>query len=137
MVGLLLARPRISTLHQRLRPLETKSSLAGLQFKAERRHGPLSDLLRGFDLAVVIGAPIFRYYHTSWGRQGCQLLQVTNDPSDAASALVGDSLLGDAKLTLEALLELVEDGSFRTPPKPLNLQRKLPEPQTAAKFPPL
>jgi benzoylformate decarboxylase len=91
---------------------------------------PLSDRLRGFDLAVVIGAPIFRYYPYIPGPvlpQGCQLLQVTNDPSDAASALVGDSLLGDAKLTLEALLELVEDGSSRTPPKPLDLQRKLPE----------
>jgi benzoylformate decarboxylase len=93
--------------------------------------GPLSDRLRGFDLAVVIGAPIFRYYPYVPGPvlpQGCQLLQVTNDPSDAASGLVGDSLLGDAKLSLEALLELVEDGSFRTPPKPINLQRKLPEP---------
>src|SRR5258708_2555216 len=28
---------------------------------------------------------------------------------------------------LEALLELVENGSSRTPPKPLDLQRKLPE----------
>jgi benzoylformate decarboxylase len=77
---------------------------------------PLSDRLRGFDLAVVIGAPIFRYYPYIPGPvlpQGCQLLQVTNDPSDAASALVGDSLLGDAKLTLGALLELVEDRPAR------------------------
>lgn len=93
--------------------------------------GPLSTRLKGFDLAVVIGAPVFRYYPYIAGPvlpPGCELLQITNDPSDAAGALVGDSLLGDAKLTLEALLELVEDGSSRTPPKPLNLQRKLPEP---------
>ena len=92
--------------------------------------GPLSTRLTGFDLAVVIGAPVFRYYPYIAGPvlpPGCELLQITNDPSDAAGALVGDSLLGDAKLTLEALLELVEDGSSRTPPKPLNLQRKLPE----------
>ncbi len=83
--------------------------------------GPLSSRLQGFDLAVVIGAPVFRYYPYIPGPvlpQGCQLLQVTNDPTDAAGALVGDSLLGDAKLTLEALLALVEDGSSRTPPKP-------------------
>jgi benzoylformate decarboxylase len=57
-----------------------------------------------------------------------KLLQITNDPSDAAGALVGDSLLGDAKLTLEALLELVEDGSSRAAPKPLNIPRTLPSP---------
>jgi benzoylformate decarboxylase len=93
--------------------------------------GPLSDRLQGFDLAVVIGAPIFRYYPYIAGPvlpQGCELLQVTNDPNDAAGALVGDSLLGDAKLTLEALFGLVEAGSFRTPPKPLNLRRDLPAP---------
>jgi len=93
--------------------------------------GPLSDRLKGFDLAVVIGAPIFRYYPYVAGAvlpPGCELLQITNDPSDAASALVGDSLLGDTKLALEALLELVESGSSRTPPKPLKLRRNLPEP---------
>src|SRR5271166_2623082 len=92
--------------------------------------GPWSERLEGFELAVVIGAPVFRYYPYVSGPvlpPGCELLQVTNDPSDAAGALVGDSLLGDAKLTLEALLELVDDGSSRTPPKPLNLQRKQPE----------
>jgi benzoylformate decarboxylase len=93
--------------------------------------GPLSSRLQGFDLAVVIGAPVFRYYPYVPGPvlpPGCELLQVTSDPSDAALALVGDSLLGDAKLTLEALLSLVEDGSSRTPPKPRILDRKLAEP---------
>jgi benzoylformate decarboxylase len=93
--------------------------------------GPLSDRLKGFDLAVVIGATVFRYYPYIAGSvlpAGCELLQITNDPSDAGSALVGDSLLGDAKLTLQALLELVEDGSSRTAPRPLNLPRDLPSP---------
>jgi benzoylformate decarboxylase len=93
--------------------------------------GPLSDRLKGHDLAVVIGAPVFRYYPYVAGPvlpAGCALLQITNDPGDAASALVGDSLLGDAKLTLEALLNLVEDGSSRTAPKPLQIPRTLPSP---------
>jgi benzoylformate decarboxylase len=94
--------------------------------------GPLSDRLKGFDLAVVIGAPVFRYHAYIAGPvlpAGCELLQVTtNDPSDASSALVGDSLLGDARLTVEALAELVEDGSSRTAPRPLNLPRTLPSP---------
>ena len=93
--------------------------------------GPLSDRLKGFDLAVVIGAPVFRYYPYIAGPAlppGCDLLHITTDQSDAASALVGDSLLGDAKLTLDALLELVDDGSSRTAPKPLHLPRSLPSP---------
>jgi benzoylformate decarboxylase len=93
--------------------------------------GPLSDRLRGFDLAVVIGAQVFRYHADVPGPvlpAGCELLQVTNDPTDASSALVGDSLLGDARLTLEALIELVEDGSSSTAPKPFNLSRSLPSP---------
>jgi Thiamine pyrophosphate enzyme, central domain len=50
--------------------------------------GPLSDRLKGFDLAIVIGAPVFRYYPYIAGPvlpAGCELLQVTNDPSDASS----------------------------------------------------
>ena len=93
--------------------------------------GPLSSRLQGFDLVVVIGAPVFRYYPYVAGPvlpQGCELLQVTSDPSDAALALVGDSLLGDTKLTLKALLASVEDGSSRMPPKPRILERKLVEP---------
>jgi benzoylformate decarboxylase len=94
-----------------------------------RAMGPLSDRLKGFDLAAVIGATVFRYHAYVPGPvlpAACKLLQVTNDPSDASSALVGDSLLGDARLTLEALLELVEDGSSRTAPKPLNPSRVNP-----------
>lgn len=93
--------------------------------------GPLSDRLKGFDLAVVVGAPVFRYYPYIAGPvlpPGCELLQITNDASDAAAALVGDSLLGDAKLTLEGLSELVDDGSARVAPKPLSLPRNLPSP---------
>jgi benzoylformate decarboxylase len=93
--------------------------------------GPLGERLRGFELAVMIGAPVFRYYPYISGTvlpPGCELLQVTNDPSDAASALVGDSLLGDARLALEALLEQVEPGSSRVPPEPLELPHTLPSP---------
>jgi benzoylformate decarboxylase len=83
--------------------------------------GPISQILSGHDLLVVIGAPVFRYYPYVPGPvvpEGAALLQITNDPTDAGSALVGDSLLSDTKLALEGLLELVEGGSSRpTPPK--------------------
>ncbi len=85
--------------------------------------GPLGERLRGFELAVVVGAPVFRYYPYIAGAvlpTGCELLQITNDHGDAASAAAGDSLLGDARLALEGLLELVEPEASRVPPKPLD-----------------
>jgi benzoylformate decarboxylase len=92
--------------------------------------GPLSQRLEGYDLIVVIGAPVFRYYPYVPGPvvpEGASLLQVTADPTDAGSALVGDSLLSDAKLALQALLELVEDGSSRTRPDVRQISKALPE----------
>ena len=72
--------------------------------------GPLSDKLEGHDVAIVIGAPVFRYYPYVPGNYvpaGLRLLHVTDDPSEAGKAPVGDSLLGDAVLTLQGLTEQV------------------------------
>ena len=91
--------------------------------------GPLSHQLEGHDLIVVIGAPVFRYYPWVAGPvlpDGAALLQITDDPSDAGSALVGDSLLSDAKLALESLLALVESGKARSTPSPRQVPKDLP-----------
>ncbi|MFO1079544.1 MAG: benzoylformate decarboxylase [Reyranellaceae bacterium] len=69
--------------------------------------GPLAAKLAGHDLALVIGAPVFRYYPYVAGRylpDGLELLHVTDDPEMSAKAPVGDSLLSDSRLFLEALL---------------------------------
>ena len=68
--------------------------------------GPLSTALTGFDLVLVVGAEIWRYYPYAAGPvspPGLELLQITNDPHDAGSALVGDTILSDARLALEQL----------------------------------
>ena len=90
---------------------------------------PLSQQLAGHDLIVVIGAPVFRYYPFVFGPvtpEGAKLIQITEDPTDAGSALVGDSLLSDAKLAIDALLELVEDGNTRSAPSPRQVPKALP-----------
>ena len=72
--------------------------------------GPLSKKLKGHDLIIVIGAQVFRYYPFIAGDylpQGAELLQVTNDPWDAAAAVAGDSLLSDARLALEAFIDAI------------------------------
>jgi benzoylformate decarboxylase len=68
--------------------------------------GPLSKKLEGHDVALVIGAPVFRYYPYVAGPylpKGLRLLHISDDPAETARAPVGDSLLGDAVLSLIAL----------------------------------
>jgi benzoylformate decarboxylase len=72
--------------------------------------GPLSKLLSGHDLVVVVGGPVFRYYPYVAGSylpEGARLLHVTDDPSIAAKAAVGDSVLADSQLFLEDIIPLV------------------------------
>jgi benzoylformate decarboxylase len=74
--------------------------------------GPLSKKLQGHDIALVIGAPVFRYYPYVPGPYlpgGLRLLHISDDPSETARAPVGDSLLGDAVLSLEGLKQLLGD----------------------------
>jgi benzoylformate decarboxylase len=70
--------------------------------------GPLAKLLEGHDVALVVGAPVFRYYPYVPGPYlpaGLRLLHISDDPAETARAPVGDSLLGDAVLSLTALSE--------------------------------
>jgi benzoylformate decarboxylase len=93
--------------------------------------GPMCKALRGHDLVIVIGAQVFRYYPFVAGDylpEGTELLQVTNDPYDAGAAIVGDSLLSDAKLALEAFIDAVPAVKSRPVLAPLHVERKLPSP---------
>ncbi|MGC5018329.1 benzoylformate decarboxylase [Micromonospora sp. DT47] len=90
---------------------------------------PLAEKLRGHDTVLVVGAPVFRYYPHVPGDhlpEGTRLLHVTDDADEAARAPVGDSLLGDAGLTLAALLDLLP-AADRPGPAP----RPAPEPPEA------
>jgi benzoylformate decarboxylase len=93
--------------------------------------GALSKKLRGHDLIIVVGAQVFRYYPYVPGEylpEGAELLQITNDPYDAAAAIVGDSLLADAKLALEALNDAIPEVTSRPAPTAPHIERKLPSP---------
>jgi len=68
--------------------------------------GPLSESLEGHDVALVVGAPVFRYYPYVAGDylpSGLRLLHVSEDPAETSRAPVGESLLGDAVLCLAGL----------------------------------
>ena len=76
--------------------------------------GLLSEKLAGHDLVLVIGASVFRYYPWVPGPylpEGARLLHITSDPDESGRAPVGDSLIGDAVLAIEALTTMVPQRS--------------------------
>jgi benzoylformate decarboxylase len=82
--------------------------------------GPLSETLYGYDLVVVVGASVFSYYPNIPGPllpEGTELVAITSDPDEAARAPMGDAVVADVKLTLEALLSEAPE-SDRDPPQP-------------------
>jgi benzoylformate decarboxylase len=91
--------------------------------------GPLGKRLKGYDLVIVIGAEVFRYYPYVAGEylpQGTELLQITADPLYANKAVAGDALLSDAKLALESLVQLVPKVQGRTLPPAPRVETKPP-----------
>ena len=99
----------------------------------------ISDRLAGHDLAVVIGAEVFRYYPYVPGDYlpaGTELLQITANPETAAAARAGDSLLGDPKTAIDLLLDMVAEGSGRAAPEPMARPRLLPRVPSSPLTPP-
>ncbi|MGI4790055.1 MAG: benzoylformate decarboxylase [Janthinobacterium lividum] len=96
---------------------------------------PLGDKLAGHDVALVVGAPVFRYYPYVPGEylpSGLRLIHITDDPGEAARAPVGDSILGDPALALASLTGMVSP-SGRSLPEPMPKQ---PTPEAATPITP-
>jgi benzoylformate decarboxylase len=84
---------------------ETHALFAGF-LPAER--GQLLARLTGCDLALVLGAPVFTYHVEGEGAlvpAETALVQLTDDPAEAARAPLGLSIVTDLKLGIGALLE--------------------------------
>ena len=82
--------------------------------------GPLSQTLEGHDLVLVIGSSVFPYYPYLPGpllAASTRLVAITSDPDEAARAPMGEAIVADVALTLDALLALVGDAE-REPPQP-------------------
>ncbi len=92
--------------------------------------GQLSEALRGYDLVVVIGAPVFTFHvegHASIFEGATRLFQITDDAEAAAVTPAGTSIIATMRPALAALLETVGE-TKRTMPK----GRVLPAPPQAA-----
>ena len=96
--------------------------------------GQLSEALRGHDLVVVIGAPVFTFHvegHASIFDGATQLFQITDDPDTAAVTPAGTSIIATMKPALAALIELTGE-TKRAPPKGRTLP---PTPKAADPIP--
>ncbi|MFL5823756.1 MAG: benzoylformate decarboxylase [Solirubrobacteraceae bacterium] len=84
--------------------------------------GPLSEILKGHDLVLVVGSSVFPYYPYIPGPllpEGTSLVAITSDPAEAARAPMGDAIVGDVALALQELVELVGESSRPHPdPRP-------------------
>jgi len=74
--------------------------------------------LEGYDLVIVIGAPVFRYYPYAPGDplpKGTRLIQLTDSAEEAARAVVGESILCDPGRACATLVELLPVTTRRAP----------------------
>jgi benzoylformate decarboxylase len=80
--------------------------------------GAVSETLKGHDLVLVAGSSVFPYYPYIPGpllADGTSLVAITNDPSEAARAPMGDAIVGDVALALRRLVELAGESGRAAP----------------------
>jgi benzoylformate decarboxylase len=81
--------------------------------------GPLGEFLAGHDLVIVVGSSVFPYYPNIPGdflAEGTELIAITSDPDEAARAPIGEAIVADVGLTLQALLDALTEPSGREAP---------------------
>jgi benzoylformate decarboxylase len=92
----------------------------------------VSEQLSGYDVVLVIGAPVFLYYPYVPGpvvKEGTKVLQITGDPDKAARAAVGTSLVGNVTHAVRRLIELLPEEMERSAP-PSREEPLVPEAET-------
>jgi benzoylformate decarboxylase len=90
--------------------------------------GPVGMTLEGHDLILVVGSSVFPYYPYIPGPllpEGAELVAITSDPDEAVRAPMGDAIVADVKLTLEALLAALPE-SGRPAPEPNQPPQEIP-----------
>jgi benzoylformate decarboxylase len=83
--------------------------------------GPAGETLKDHDLVLVVGSSVFPYYPNIPGpllAEGTELVQITNDPDEAARAPMGDAILADPGLALQVLLMKVDESDREAPDAP-------------------
>jgi benzoylformate decarboxylase len=99
--------------------LEPNSPLGGFpqdhplfQGHLTQARNQLAEQLSPYDVVLVLGGPVFRYYPYTPGptvKEGTRLLHLTEDPEEAHRAAVGTSVVGDVGLAIRGLLGLLPE----------------------------
>ncbi len=90
--------------------------------------GPVAQTLEAHDLILVVGSSVFPYYPYIPGPllpEGAKLTAITSDPDEAVRAPMGDAIVADVRLTLEALVAAVPESS-RPVPEPNQPPQEIP-----------
>ena len=97
--------------------------------------GPLAETLAGHDLIVVAGSSAFPYYPYIPGDllpADAELVLLTSDPEEAARAPMGDAIVADVALTLEALLAELDGAGAGGRDAPARREDPAAAPETVA-----
>lgn len=98
--------------------------------------GALSAALRDSDLVVVFGAPVFTFHvegYCDLFANNTPIWQITDDPTEAASAAHGESIIGTMPKALDELLAVLQTTTARQAPSP---RRSPAAPVAASPIPP-
>ncbi len=81
----------------------------------------VAEQLSSYDTVLVLGSPVFPYYPYVPGpvvHEGTRVVQITEDPEEAARAPVGTSVVGDVALAAERLAGLLPEANHPAPSAP-------------------
>src|SRR5829696_416472 len=96
---------------------------------------PIADQLSEYDVVLVLGAPVFRYFPYVPGppvREGTQVVHVTDNPEEASRAATGTGIMGDVALAVRQLNERLPKKTDRPAPPPPD---EVPAPEPVASLP--
>jgi benzoylformate decarboxylase len=82
----------------------------------------IAEALSGYDVVLVLGAPVFRYFQYLPGapvEEGTRVIHVTDNPEEASRAATGTGIMGDVGLAIRQLVErLPKEADRPAPPLP-------------------
>jgi benzoylformate decarboxylase len=82
---------------------------------------PIADQLSEYDVVLVLGAPVFRYFPYEPSppvKGGTKVIHVTDNPEEASRAATGMGVMGDVALAVRQLTERLPEKANRPAPSP-------------------
>ena len=81
----------------------------------------IAEALSEYDVVLVLGAPVFRYFQYLPGapvEEGTRVIHVTDNPEEASRAAAGTGVMGDVGIAIRQLVERLPKEADRPAPPP-------------------